>query len=123
MVSGFGSGPARLAPHPWDALPASPPAPGGDYLDALDPLPIRDALNARRLVVAVTEAEREVERAEERLGEAEDDLDTARAAMRKALDPIADRWPAFANEIENGDGEWMTESDVREAARLAGVRS
>ena len=99
-------------PHPWDALPADPPAPGSDYSDALDPLPVKDALRAADLL-------RDAEFAEDQARRHEDEADDYRRDARKLLDAIRDEHPALADAIENDPGLVFDEASVRRAAHPA----
>jgi hypothetical protein len=100
------------APHPWDALPAAPPAPGKDYSDALDPLPVADALKAADLL-------RDAEDAEERAARCEDDADDYRREARKLIEAIRDEHPSLADAIEADPRLIHDEATVRRAARPA----
>jgi hypothetical protein len=96
------------APHPWDAIPAAPPRPGRDYADALDPLPIADALRAAELLRDEDEARDEAQAAEERADGYHDD---ARAILNG---PLA-AYPALVKAIEDDPYALDNGDDVRKA--------
>lgn len=98
------------APHPWDALPARPPAPGADYRDALDPLPIEDALRAADLL-------RQADEKEDEAREIEDEANDLRDDARKLLATLNDEYPHLAEAIEEDPEAFGDEEAVRKAAR------
>ena len=97
------------APHPWDTLPAAPPAPGLDYSDALDPLPVKDAIRAAALL-------RDADDAEDQARRYEDEADDYRRDARKLLDAIREEHPALADAIEDDPAAVHDEASVRRAA-------
>lgn len=98
------------APHPWDELPAAPPAPGKDYMDALDPLPVKDALRAAELL-------READHLDDQARRYEDEADDARRDARKILAALSEEHPALAAAIEEDPEAIVDEASVRVAAR------
>lgn len=97
------------APHPWDALPATPPAPGRDYSDALDPLPVKDALRAADLL-------READDLDDQASRLEDEAEDARQEARAVLRDLREAHPALADAIEEDPSSVFDEATVRRAA-------
>ena len=114
-MSGFGvtPTPAKLAPHPWDAL-GEPPRPGLPYDDIKTALPIDEALEFARKWCAIEEKRDEARSLEDEADDLEHEA--------KALEPALEAVPGLADAIGEDPYGFGTGAAVREWCETKGRR-